>query len=112
MDDTTYRILDTLWKEIGRSISIRELTSRIRRSHGTAYYSNIYEKTHALAAEGTIALTKAGRSSPANLNFANYMLIDLLTELEFRKKRDLLANPKDCRCFSRTPRNAARTSVP
>ena len=94
MDDTTYRVLDTLWKETGRPISIRELTSRIRRSHGTAFYSNIYEKTHALAAEGTITLTKAGRSSLANLNFANYLLIDLLTELELRRKHDLLTESK------------------
>lgn len=95
MDDTTYRILDTLWKETGRPISILELTSRIRRSHGTAFYSNIYEKTHALAAEGTITLTTAGRSSLANLNFANYLLIDLLTELELRRKHDMLAESKE-----------------
>jgi hypothetical protein len=95
MDDTTYRILDTLWKGTGRPISIHELTSRIRGSHGTAYYPNIYEKTHALAADGTITLTRAGKSSLANLNFANYPLIDLLTELELRSKHDLLAQSKE-----------------
>jgi len=95
MDDTTYRVLDTLWKETGRPISIHELTSKIRRSHGTAFYSNIYEKTRALAAEGTITLTKAGRSSLASLNFANYLLIDLLTEVDLRRKRDLLAESKE-----------------
>ncbi len=95
MDDTTYRILDTLWKETGRPVSIHELTSRIRRSHGTAYYSNIYEKAHALAGEGMITLTTAGRSSLASLNFANYLLIDLLTELELRRKHDLLAESRE-----------------
>lgn len=95
MDETTYRILDTLWRETGRPISIHELTSKIRSSHGTAYYPNIYEKMHALATEGTITLTKAGRSSLANLNFANYLLIDLLTELELRRKRDLLTKSKE-----------------
>jgi len=90
MDETTYRILDTLWKETGRPSSIRELTTKIRKSHGTAYYPNIYEKMRALAAEGTIILTKAGRSSLANLNFANYLLIDMLTELDLKRKHDLL----------------------
>jgi hypothetical protein len=95
MDETTYRILDTLWRETGRPISIHELTSRIRSSHGTAYYPNIYDKTHELATDGTISLTKAGRSSLANLNFANYLLIDLLTELEIKRKHDLLTKSKE-----------------
>ena len=95
MDETTYRILDTLWRETGRPISIHELTSRIRGSHGTAYYPNIYDKTHQLATDGTITLTKAGRSSLANLNFTNYLLIDLLTELEIKRKHDLLTKFKE-----------------
>jgi hypothetical protein len=94
MDETTYRILDTLWRETGNPISIHELTSRIRESHGTAYYPNIYEKMRALATEGTITLTRAGRSSLANLNFANYLLIDLLAELELKRKHDLLTKSK------------------
>lgn len=95
MDETTFRILDTLWREAGRPISIHELTSRIRESHGTAYYPNVYEKTRALARDGTITLTRAGRSWIANLNFANYLLIDLLTELELKRKRYLLTKSKE-----------------
>ncbi len=95
MDETTFRILDTLWKETGTPLSINELTSKIRESHGTAYYTNIYQKMHALTREGTIAITKAGRSSIANLNFTNYLLIDRLTELELRRKHDLLAKSKE-----------------
>jgi hypothetical protein len=95
MDETTFRILDTLWKETGRLVSIHELTSKIEKAHGTAYYANIYQKTHALSKEGTITLTKAGRSSIANLNFSNYLLTDLLTELELRRKRDLLKQSKE-----------------
>lgn len=94
-DETTFRILDTLWKETGRPVSIHELTSRIRKSHGTAYYTNIYQKMRALTSDGTITLTKAGRSSIANLNFTNYLLIDLLTEMELKRKRDLLAKSKE-----------------
>jgi hypothetical protein len=71
------------------------LTSKIRGSHGTAYYPNIYDKTHQLATDGTITLTKTGRSSLANLNFTNYLLIDLLTELEIKRKHDLLTKSKE-----------------
>ena len=95
MDETTFRILDTLWKETGRSISIRELTSRIKESYGTAYYPNIYLKMRSLTKEGRITLTKAGRSSIASLNFNNYLLLDQLTELELRRKHDLLAKSKE-----------------
>jgi Fe2+ or Zn2+ uptake regulation protein len=95
MDQTTFRILDMLWKETGRPVSIHELTSRIRESHGTAYYANIYHKIRELTKEGTITLTKVGRSSIANLNFANYLLIDLLTELELKRKHDLLTKSKE-----------------
>jgi Fe2+ or Zn2+ uptake regulation protein len=94
-DETTSRILDTLWRETGRPISIHELTSRIRDTHGTAYYTNIYQKIHALAQDGTICLTKAGKSSLANLNFANYLLIDQLAELELKRKHDLLIKSKE-----------------
>lgn len=95
MDETTSRILDTLWRETGRPISIHELTSRIRASHGTAYYTNIYQKIHALAQEGTITLTKAGKSSLASLNFANYFIIDLLAQFDLKRKHDLLTKSKE-----------------
>jgi hypothetical protein len=95
MDETTSRILDTLWRETGRPISIHELTSRIRASHGTAYYTNIYQKIHALTHDGTITLTKAGKSSLASLNFANYLIIDLLTQLDLKRKHDLLTKSKE-----------------
>ena len=94
-EETVFRILDTLWKQTGRPVSIHELTSKIRKSHGTAYYANIYQKMRALTSDGTITLTKAGRSSIANLNFTNYLLIDLLTEMELKKKRDLLTKSKE-----------------
>ncbi len=95
VDETTFRILDTLWKGTGRPLSINELTSKIRESHGTAYYTNIYQKIRALSKEGTITLTKAGRSLIANLNFSNYLLIDRLTELDLKRKHDLLARSKE-----------------
>lgn len=95
MDETTYRILDILWRQTGRPVSIHELTSKIREFHGTAYYTNIYQKIRTLTKDATITLTKTGRSSFANLNFDNYLLIDLLTEMELKKKRDLLTKSKE-----------------
>ena len=90
MDETTFRILDTLSRELGRSLSILELTRRIEHFHGTAYYANIYEKLRNLAAHGTITLEKSGKSSIASLNFGDYFLLDLLTEMELTRKRRLL----------------------
>ena len=94
MDETTFRILDTLSRQLGNPLSIYQLTSRIKESHGRAYYANIYQKLHALAKEDIIILRKVGRSSIASLNFANYLLIDLLTEMELRKKREFLSKAK------------------
>jgi Fe2+ or Zn2+ uptake regulation protein len=95
MDETTSRILDTLWRETGRPLSIRELTSRIRDSHGTAYYTNIYQKVHSLSQDGTITLTRAGKSSLASLNFANYLIIDQLAQLDLKRKHDLLTKSEE-----------------
>lgn len=36
MDETTFRILDTLSRELGRPPSINELTRKIETLHGTA----------------------------------------------------------------------------
>ena len=101
MDETTFRILDTLWRETGRPISILELTSRIREFYGTAHYPNIYGKIRALTKGGAINLTKTGRSSLASLNFANYLLADLLTELELKRKHDLLMKSNELQSLFR-----------
>jgi len=90
VDETTFRILDTLTRELGKPLSILELTRKIEHFHGTAYYANVYEKLRKLAAQGTITLQKTGRSSVASLNFSNYFLLDLLTEMELIRKRTLL----------------------
>ncbi len=87
MDETTFRILDTLSRELGRPLSILELTRKIQQFHRTAYYANIYHKLRNLAAHGTITLAKAGKSSIADLNFGDYFLLDLLTEMELTRKR-------------------------
>ncbi|MFH0848715.1 MAG: hypothetical protein V1857_04365 [archaeon] len=94
MDETTFRILDTLSRDLGSMISIHQLTSKIKQYHGTAYYARTYNKLKDLSTQGLINITKAGRSSIPSLNFASYGLPDLLSEIEMRKKRELLDRSK------------------
>lgn len=93
MDTPTIRILDTISSSIGDSLSIYQLTERIKEHYGSAYYSNIYQKLQELKSEGLLNLepTSTGRSSNIKLNFENYPLIDLLAELEIEKKMEFLS---------------------
>ncbi|SRR5579885_1232470 len=90
MDELTYRILDILTRNLGKSLSINELTSKIEEVYGGAYYANTNEKIHDMAKEGITSLSKAGRSSLISINFNNYLMIDLLAETELRRKQDFL----------------------
>jgi hypothetical protein len=90
MDEATYRILDILSRNIGKPLSINELTGKIENAYGGAYYANINEKIHDLTKEGIITLSKAGRSSLISINFNNYLIIDLLAEMELRRKQFFL----------------------
>ncbi|OHE55722.1 MAG: hypothetical protein A3K61_02210 [Thaumarchaeota archaeon RBG_16_49_8] len=90
MDETTFRILDALSREIGAPLSIRELTKKIQYLHGTAHYPNIYERLQTLTRDGVTLVTKLGKSSITALNFENYLITDWLAEMELRKKRDFL----------------------
>jgi len=94
VDEATFRILDTLSRELGGMISINQLTSKIMRYYGTGYYARTYNKLNDLAKQGLIQLTKAGRSSIPSLNFSSYTLLDFLAEIEIRKKRELLDSSK------------------
>jgi len=87
MDTPTLRILDTISSNLGDSISINQLTERIRETYGTAHYANIYHKLQKLKKEGLLSLDLIGRSSNIKLNFQNYLLIDTLAEMEIEKKR-------------------------
>jgi len=90
MDETTFRILDTLSRALGMSLSINELNRRMHDLHGTAYYANTYRKLQSLAEQSIITLTKAGQSSLVTLNFGNYPLIDMLAEMEIKRKQTFL----------------------
>lgn len=90
MDEATFRILDTLSREIGNPISIHQLTSKIKQQYGTGYYARTYNKSMELSKQGLIAITKTGRSSIPSLNFPGYSLLDMLSEIEMRRKREFL----------------------
>ncbi len=90
MDETAFRILDALSSGLGKEISIRSLTDKIARKHGTAHYANIYRRLQEMAKEGTINLTRIGKTIIASINFSNYATVDLLAEMELRKKQAFL----------------------
>ncbi len=90
MDETTFRILNTLSRELGRPLSINELTRQIKELHGRAYYANIHKTLHILRKGGIITLAKAGRLSLVSLNLSGYATIDFLAEMELKRTRDLL----------------------
>jgi hypothetical protein len=90
MDKTTIRILDTISSNIGDSLSINQLTNRMKDRYGSAYYANIYEKLQKLKINGLLNLEPIGHTSNINLNFKNYLLIETLSEIEIEKKIEFL----------------------
>jgi hypothetical protein len=92
MDTATIRTLDTISSNIGDSLSINELTNRMKSKYETAYYANIYEKLQTLKKKGLLNLEPNGRSYSIKLNFENYLLIDTLSEMEIEKKLSVLSN--------------------
>lgn len=95
MDMLTFRILDTLSSSLGDSLSINHLAERVKRTYGAAYYANIYRKLQELKKENVISLELIGKSSIAKLNFQNYLLTDLLAEMEIEKKMNFLNERND-----------------
>jgi hypothetical protein len=92
MDKVTNRILEEITSSIGDSLSINELTNRVKGKYGSAYYKNIYDKLQELKNDGLLNLEPIGRSSSIKLNFENYLLIDTLSVMEIEKKLKLLCN--------------------
>lgn len=90
MNGTEFKIIDAMSRRMGDPVSINGLTSEIRRLSGTAYYPNIYHALMSLKGENVVRMEKQGKASIPILNFANYLLLDILTELELQKKREFL----------------------
>ena len=90
MDNTTFRILDILSRDLDSPISINRLTKKIKETHGTAYYKNIYDKIQDLKAQNILNITEIGKASVITLNFNDYRLTDILSEIEKKKKQEFL----------------------
>lgn len=90
MNGTEFRIIDALSRRIGDPVSIRELTSEIKKQVGSAYYPNIYRALMSLKDENIVKIRREGKAAIPSLNFEDYLLSDVLTELELRKKLEFL----------------------
>ncbi len=95
MDAPTLRILTTISSSIGEPLSINQLTQQIKDTYGTAYYANTYQKLQELKKENVLHIETIGKSSNIKLNFQNYLLIDVLAEMEIEKKLTFLKKRTD-----------------
>lgn len=90
LDETSFKILETMSREIGTEMSINQLTGRINETYGSAYYANIYNKLKQLERDNIVTINKVGNTSIAKLNFDDYWTMDILAQVEMQKKRDFL----------------------
>ncbi len=90
MNDTEFRILETLARGMGNATSISELTKKIRNDYGKGDYKNTYKTIQNFVKKRVLKFEKAGNSLITKLNFKNYLLVDLLTETELIKKINFL----------------------
>src|SRR5712692_8603200 len=90
MSGTEFRIIDVISRGIGNPISISGLTTEIKEYYGSAYYPNIYNALISLKNENIIQIERQGKTSIPLLNFDNYLLPDILIEMELQKKRRFL----------------------
>ncbi len=90
MNETEFRILDTLSRDPGRELSISRLTREIRRLHGAAHYANTYRALMGLQKQGVVHLKKTENTSLVSLDLKNRGTIDSLSEMELRRRHTLL----------------------
>lgn len=89
MDKTTSAIIDALARDMGKEQSINRLKEEIRRYNKMGNYAQIYKAIIRLNKEGIINIKRIGNSRIPSLNFANYLLTDILAQAEIRKKMEL-----------------------
>ncbi|MDE1814506.1 MAG: hypothetical protein KGH87_04020 [Thaumarchaeota archaeon] len=95
MLDVEFRILDVLTREIGNSLSINKIAEKVKTLYGSGDYKNIHVTINNMNEDKTIILDQAGNTSIASINFENYLIMDLLSEMELRKKRDFLQHRQE-----------------
>ena len=84
---------------MGDSLSINELTKRMKGKYGSAYYKNIYDKLQEIKNDGLLNLQPVGRSTIIKLNFDNYILMDTLSHMEIERKLEFLSNKSNLFSF-------------
>jgi hypothetical protein len=92
LDETSFRILDVVSRRLGHPLSINKIKWIIEKNYGTAHYVNIYNEIKKLEKAEILNIEKSGKSSIVSFNFKNYLLIDMLTEMELKKKYNFLKN--------------------
>src|SRR6266699_1714798 len=90
MEELTLRILLALARNLGRAMSIQDLTKEIKRLYVKAYYANTYNAVQPRTKQGLLRLARWGRTSSISLNFGSYLLLDFLAEMELHQKRAIL----------------------
>lgn len=95
MIDTEFRILDVLSREIGNALSINQIAKKVKTIYGSGDYKNVHVAIKNMRKDKIVKLEQTGNTSIANINFENYVIIDLLSELELVKKRDFLKNRQE-----------------
>ncbi len=95
MLDIEFRILDVLSREIGNTLSINKIAEKVKTLYGSGDYKNIHVAINHMSKDKIVTLEQAGNTSIANINFENYLIIDLLLEMELRKKRDFLKSRQE-----------------
>ncbi len=86
MNETKFRILETLAREIGNPMSISILAKKIRDNYGSGDYKNINKTIQNFSKKEIIKIEKTGNAIITKLNFENYLLVDLLAEIELVRK--------------------------
>lgn len=92
MNELERRILDILSREIGNLTSISRLAQTIKNVFGSGDYKNINVAINNMHKNKLVNLEQSGKSYMVSLNFENYILTDLLAEIELARKQNFLAN--------------------
>jgi len=89
MKQITFKILDTMARNLGNPLSISEITRNITKIHKHAYYKNVHDEIKNLQKQGIINISRTGNSSLLSLNTSYTGIIDTLAETETIRKRNL-----------------------
>ena len=93
--ETEFRILDILSREIGHSLSINKITEKVKATYGSGDYKNIHVAMNNMAKNKMVKLEQTGNTSISSIDFENYLIVDLLAELELKKKQEFLQNKQE-----------------